>query len=268
MKKILNIVALLLISTTGIAQTTTFDNTNIAYLSIGGGMTNCKYETGYKCAPNGSFVTDLGYIRMFNHGLGLGIGLRTTNMGSTVNFTKQFALQTGLLDAEGEYYDLSTAYTDVKEKHTLWYIDVPISLHYRYLFTEKWGLTATAGLSLMLSASTTYNTMSGRITNEAYYPVWNVTLHDIDGIYDSQDIILSSGKEPAYRKVGVALDLSAGIIFRLTPNLNMATGFAYSQTLTNILSNSPANSLVVQSLDERKAQSYNIHLKIGLEYCF
>jgi len=150
----------------------------------------------------------------------------------------------------------------------LLYIDVPISLHYRYLFTEKWGLMASVGLNVMLSASATYNTMSGRITNEAYYPEWNVTLHDIDGIYDSQDIIPSSRKEPAYRKFGAALDISAGMIFRLTSNLNMTTGFAYSKILTNILSNSDANSLVVQSLDERKAQPYNINFKIGLEFCF
>ena len=110
--------------------------------------------------------------------------------------------------------------------------------------------------------------MSGRITNEAYYSEWNVTLHDIDGIYDSHDITPSSGKEPAYRKFGVALDLSAGVFCRLSSNLNMTAGFAYSQTLTNLLSNDPANSLVVQSLDERKAKSYHAHLKIGLEYCF
>ena len=268
MKKILFIIVVLLIGTNVIAQNTAFDNTNLAYLSIGGGITNCKYEPGFKCAPNGSFVADLGYIRMFKHGFGLGLGVRATNMGSTVGFTKQFALQPGLIDAEGENYDLSTAYADVKEKHTLWYVNVPISLQYRYLFTEKWGLTASAGISIMLSASSMYNTMSGRITNEAYYPKWNVTLHDIDGIYDSHDITPSSGKELAYRKVGVALDLSAGVFCRLSSNLNLTTGLAYSQTLTNLLSNDPANSLVVQSLDERKAQSYNILLKIGLEYCF
>lgn len=268
MKKILYTIALILFGTTVLAQNTAFDNTNLAYLSFGGGMTNCTYETGFECSPMGSFVADLGYVRMFKHGLGLGVGIRTTNMGSTVDFTKQFAQQPGLLDAEGESYDLSTAYTDVKEKHTLWYVDVPVSLQYRCLFNDKWGWMAAAGIDIMLSVSSTYNTMSGRITNEAYYPEWNVTLHDIDGVYDSHDITPSTGKELAYRKTGVALDVSTGFFCRLTPNLNMTMGCAYLRTLTNLLSDGTANSLVVQSLDERNALSYNIHFKLGVEYCF
>lgn len=268
MKKIINIVAILLICATVKAQNTAFDNTNLAYLSIGGGMTNCKYETGFTGSPNSSLVADLGYIRMFTHGFGLGIGLRATHRGSTVNFTKQLALQTGLLDTEGEYYDLSTAYTDVNEKHTLWYMDVPLSLQYRYLFTDRWGWTASAGVSMMLAVSTAYSTLSGRITNEAYYPEWNVALHDIDGIYDSQNITPSSGEEPAYQKFGVALDLSTGLVCRVTSNLNMTAAVAYSRTLTNLLSEDAAHSLVVQSLEERKAQSSNISFKIGMECGF
>lgn len=268
MKKILYTVALLLFCTTVLAQNTALDNANLAYLSIGGGITNGKYEIGFECSPQGSFVADLGYVRMFKHGLGLGVGMRTTNMGSTVGFTKQFAQQLGLLDAEGEYYDLSTAYSDVIEKHALWYMDVPITLQYRCLFNDKWGWMAAVGVDIMLSVSSTYNTMSGRITNEAYYPEWNVTLHDIDGIYDSHDITPSSGKELAYRKTGVAMDVSTGFFCRLTPNLNMTIGCAYLRTLANILSDGTSNSLVVQSLNERNALSYNLHFKMGVEFCF
>lgn len=266
MKKILNIIALLLIGVSVQAQDKAFDNINISYLSIGGGITNCRYETGFNGTPNGSFVADLGYIRMFKHGLGIGVGVRTTNMGSTVGFTKQFALQTGLVDAEGEEYDLSTLYSNVSEKHALWYVGLPVYLQYLHPFNDKLGLRAAVGLSVMLAVSSTYNTISGRIANEAYYPEWNVTLHDIDGIYDSHELALSSGIEPAYRKGGLALDLSAGLVYRLNSKINMTVGVAYSQMLTNILAEGLAESLVVQSLEERKALPYDVNLKIGLEY--
>ena len=244
------------------------DNTNIAFLSIGGGFSGASLEQGFSTAPIGAFTLDAGYTRFFKYGLGLGVGIRVANMGTKVTFTKLLAEQTGLTDPEGERYNLQTFHSDICEKHTIWFFEIPVSMQYRYMFTDKWGIGASLGLSAMIPVSARYNTISGKVSKAGYYPEWNVTLHDIDGLFESTDIEQKSGKETATAKFGLAMDLSVKAIYAIHPRIQLTGGILYSQNLVNLWTDKPANSLVVQSLEKRSILPYNISILIGAEYKF
>lgn len=267
MKRIILAISILMVAFSAMAQDAETKSNNLVSLSVGGGLSNYCLDNSADALPTGSFSAEIGYVRMFSHGLGLGVGVKMMNVGSVASFSKS-VLQQGLCDSEGEMYDLTTKYLSVKEKHGIWALAVPVSLQYRKMFTDRCGLTASAGVSALFPVSTKFKTLSGRIVAEAYYPEWNVTLHDIDGIYDSYDVDPVSRYETAYKKFGLAIDLQVGFVYAISQSLNATASVAYTQTVVGLLSDGPANSLLVNVLDKRKLLPYGVVLKLGVEYCF
>lgn len=264
MKKILTVIIMLMMGPIVFAQTS-FNNS--LQFSVGGGLSHCSFGHDIRTAPAGSFTAELGYARTFAHGVGVGVGLKVMNFGYSATFSKSIQTQ-GLPDEEGELYDLSTQYIDVLEKHNTWMLAVPVSLQYQHMFTEKLGIFASAGVSLLFPMSAQFRTLSGIKTTEAYYPEWNVTLHDIDDYYETQDIVANSGKEEACKKFGLSVDMQADFVFLITQNVNLTAGVAYSQNILNLVSDKPASSLLVNCLEQRKALPYGVYLKVGVAYSF
>jgi len=240
MKKLL--IAALALGATAAAQAQKGDQ--FLSLSVGGGFHQLGYSIDNGSRKGGAgYTIATGYTYFFSPcwAISTGLGLQSFKATSTLNLlTKSPGV-----DAEGDAYELRTRYNGWKEEQSATLIDIPVAATYRYAFTPRIGLTASAGAMLSIPTKSTYKATGSTITTTGYYSQWDVELSDIpeQGFRTfkerpSGDITLRST---------VALLADAGATYQLTDAICLYGGIYASYGMGSML----------------KADSKPIYLKDG-----
>lgn len=258
---------LLIASITSLSAQSDINSSNQRFqVSIGGGITDWNLSGNTQHSTIGDFAATVEYTRFFNIHWGASVGIRLATYGTSSSFSHTLPVQNGLTDPEGDTYNLTTSYSDVSEQHNILTLAIPIMASYRFPLSPSTGIEIAAGLSLLYVPSSHYSILSGTVTNQAYYPQWNVTLQDIDGVFESGDIPHQSGDDPAIQKFGLSADADAKFYYVLSPKLQIAVGLNYSHILNNMMTAENTPALLETTQQSHQANPYSLNLTLTVAY--
>ena len=210
------------------------------YFHIGDGVNNLSYnlQNGTEKGLSGNSI-DAGYSFFFspNWGFQAGFGLQTFGALSTLNYI----YKTPAVDTDGDSYELRINYKNWKEKQRALFIDMPVSIQYRYWIGKDLGLVDKNKLALLVSLGAKvsiplnahYKTTGGEIVTTGYFSKWNLELKDMPqhGFLTITDTYTGNvSLKPSY--VGI---LDFGVLYNLNERLDLYLGTYVNYGLNNIL---------------------------------
>lgn len=186
-------------------------------LGVGGGYS----VLGYQAASDQSTVTGgfsptahVGYALYFCPWVGIGVGVDWTLYSGAVR-TSGEQIWDGVTDTDGEKYQHHLLVDKWQEKHSLHYLEVPLSLRFRVPGKSvRW--IGEVGAKWGYPIGGNYRG-GGSLTHYGYYQPWDLTLRDQadHGFYTETDYHPTDkveGLRPkwsAFAKTGVAVPLAA-----------------------------------------------------------
>jgi len=203
----------------------------------------------------------------------LKVGLGLTSYKSQGSFLELSDSVMGMTDVDGDRSDTYYNYRNVSETIVLKYLDIPIQLHIGNSY-EGNGIQAwmDAGITLGLNVTKSYDG-KGTYSSEAYYPEWNVRIHDIPelglvtdaGIYDA-DMTLKVNKLVVWANAAI------GMYIPLGEKLGMNVGARIDYSLTPLATNEATDTRFVRGMPNLLAgeatRVFSAGANIGLTYKF
>jgi hypothetical protein len=176
----------------------------------------------------GSLETGFMFSRYF--GLSSGIGFISYGTKVTLDYY-QNTLTT--LDSENDSYVLNLSASGIKEIQNVSSVIVPVRIIFRVPFGETIGFFIEPGMNIAIPLNKSF-TSSGTFTYEGYYPAYNVTLKNLPGQGFPTDKPNSVSGKLELKQVWTDADLSAGFDFLIRKKIQIAAGFRYTKSLSNI----------------------------------
>jgi outer membrane protein OmpA-like peptidoglycan-associated protein len=105
-------------------------------------------------------------------GVGTGVGMSLHNASVRLDDIQSRII--GLIDEDGDEYELRTSFINYTERQRTVFFRIPVMLHYRT--GGRHSFYAQAGGVLHIPVSTRYEANNAAILNEAYYPLYDVSL--------------------------------------------------------------------------------------------
>ncbi|MCL2028261.1 MAG: PorT family protein [Bacteroidales bacterium] len=166
-------------------------------------------------------------------GVHLAAGWGISNMDIRVDSLR--TLTRGLLDANGEYFDLHTNMSDYSEHQRTTFLSIPVMLQFQSNLAPH-GFYAMGGTKILFRYQTTYESGVATFYNAAYYPAadnWAATQKIAGlGLYDGR--ITTGSFDLALH---VALAFEAGMKWRVGKNAILYTGAYLDYGLTDPVKN-------------------------------
>jgi len=162
--------------------------THRIFIHLGSGYTNSIYDnlnesSLYKDYSTGS-VLEVKYGYFFTQKWGAGIGLGLAHFAAQATLNNKGMLphyNDPFFDPEGlQFYDLYYKFDNVVEKQQIWGLELPLQMHFEYLFHNQHGIMASLGVKgyfPVISAKTVFKGDSYIVTEgyEAFTDTWYET---------------------------------------------------------------------------------------------
>lgn len=208
------------------------DRTSYFDINAGGGLQKLKYsldDGNVKVRPGITFNLDYSYFLNPVWGIGLGVGLQSTQAKGTLNFMTGDAA----VDEDGDNYEFRTYYENWTETQKALFLDIPVGMQYQHQINDKYGLVAFAGVKASIPVSSSYNVVSGSITTTGYYGQWNVELRDMPqhGFTTLSD--RPSGKLDLKTSFSLFADLEC--LYKMSGTFDLFAGGYISYGLNNLV---------------------------------
>ena len=175
----------------------------------------------------------------------------------------------GLTDDDGDKYDAHYNYSDIREKLSLKYLEVPILLHIGNSYLTN-GVQAwiEAGIKASFNISSSFNG-EGKYSCEGYYPDWNVTLSDIDALgFVSNSDVYPTETTLELNKFVIWGIISAGMNIPLGEKVSILVGAQCGYSLLPVSTNETIENRFVAGkpnvLSGESTRIFNLGGKIGL----
>lgn len=150
--------------------------------------------------------------------LSVGIGVGFDNMPIKAQFNYYSVTIADMVDNDGDNYDLTMSYYDVKETGSLNYINIPVFVTIGQPYPNKLSLYAKLAIVPMINMNKTA-TFTGTYTSTGYYKQWDVTIHDIPELGFLTDEKFDEKVDLGVNTFVLSGSLSAGVYIPLC-NLN------------------------------------------------
>ena len=162
------------------------------------------------------------------------------------------------------------------EKQKAGFIGIPILIKGKYAVTPAIDIFASTGLCFSFSVNSEYKS-SAEYTASGYYPLYNVTLFDID--IDGSPYFYPTNKKISDNnslklKGDVVIPVSAGISYRLDRMVSLTAGLneflgiknisGYSDEQVPVVNDNRKFSSVIQKEDKVKTRAFAIELGVSL----
>lgn len=229
----------------------------------------------------------LGYAYFFhpNIGFGVGVGCRHYGMGAQVDYTYQWK-DVFDTDTPAEQYTHMVKLNQWKEQVDVYYLEVPVSVQFRFLIASRTQLLLCIGASYAMPLySKTKN--SGQLTHMGDYPQWGLML-DIPehGFYTNTDFHPSTSLKmrhtvAPFARIDFAINLTEGLQFLAGARLGLAAlpilnGGTNDLGFRNDIPNGAEfhsfmndyTSLYNTSENPYATYPFHVSLEIGLRYHF
>jgi hypothetical protein len=148
-----------------------------AYVETGGGWQDVRTKTVLGTSePAMGLHLALGIVQDRSPRLALqyGLGLETFSGTQTLDGV----IDQAAIDREGDAFSYRTRLNDWKEHNSGCFLQVPVSVLYRYPLGENLRLLAQGGLALSLPIVVHYTVEPGTLATSGYYEKWNVEFSD------------------------------------------------------------------------------------------
>lgn len=238
-----------------------YSNTSIAFdiSPVNPVSLNAMLEAGYYFTPFTAITSGMGYS----------------------SFRKTYTLEEyntsfNSTDSEEEAFEMRIVGQNIREDQVLHLLRIPLSLEGRIMFSEKFGLAVSGGMTFYFPISGSYSS-SGTFSYSGYYPSYNVLLEDIPQYGFPSDLDLQLKESLEIAPMLMAIHASGGISWNISDNLSALLQAHYIRGISELskyeassdyhLTTSPEeiNSLMEAS-DNNGISGYG--LKISLRYWF
>ena len=187
-----------------------------------------------------SFGVDFGYTFWRQGGnsleanIGLGYRMATANfdLGSlSFNYAAPASA-----DEDGNPYQRYTTLTDVKQKLSLGYVNLPIYLQYQYRITDWLGVHADAGFGLGFRCAGSAEKVTGNADTYGVYPGYDDLVIKADylndfGEHSLRDAIVG---ETEMKGFAASVMCGAGVEFYIADPVSLDLGIRYNAGLTDV----------------------------------
>ncbi len=176
------------------------------YIDIyaGGGVSSLGYFLGggdTQITP--SFNAGVGYTYYFLPWMGLQTGLSISRYGTTARLIDDMQWQ-GLTDYQNDIYNHRISFDNWKERERLYLFEVPVGLRFQPL-KNKAGLYAAVGIKAGIPVLADYRHKEGSIEHYAWYPRWQLELHDLPGRFETETVEIP--QEDSFRQYLSKIDV-------------------------------------------------------------
>ena len=219
------------------------------HVNIGGGYNTLSYPllNGQQSGGVGGTV-NFGYSHFFTEEWGLQtcLGVQSFSAKSKLNYISSVPD----VDSEGADYFFRANFKNSTEQQQALFLDIPLAIQFRHIFTEDIGLMATVGAKMSMPLRANYKT-SGSIVTSGYYPIYNsdplkelelTNMPNHNFITDQTAYTNTLAFKTAYSAV---MDL--GVLYRLTDETDLYAGTYFNYGLNNILN--PDSKLIYQRIN-------------------
>ena len=221
---------------------------NYVGVSFGGGLNTMLYKAANgQQNVGGGIDAGLFYGHFFNKTVGLSVGLQYTwaNAYATYNWSE---VSTGLTHPNNPntLYNLSTTYTDWKERQTMGVLSIPVEVLFRKELSNRWAFIGGVGLSIDFPIHGSYSPMGGTYATTGVFPklgnytVSNLPEHGFDTYTTTQ-----GGKMDNIAKVGGSVLADLGFRCALNDNWGMYIGAYFGYGFSNLIKEPKANPMVI-----------------------
>ena len=218
------------------------------WLRFGGGYANNTFKEIKDVANRCSYhaMAELGYTYFFHRHFGIGIGVGINHVGNIAKINEHNTLF-NVTDPlyHGIPYDLTYTSTDLKEKHNVWAIEVPLTIQAE----KKWGkhgIYAGLGVKGYFPFATNVKFVDGVISiDEIYDEELNVLYQKLFRWMEDSELKGVASKQ----KMRCSIDILGefGGIFGLSRAVDLYVGVYGSYGFLNIF---PKNNMTFTNLDE------------------
>lgn len=211
-----------------------FDTGSFVGFSAGMGVGAVGYSLeGGSVLPLPSAIIAADYLYYFTSSIGISSGLHFSYLGSTA-IPREPLLYSNLIDYEGQIFDHTIQFNDWRERQHFVLMEVPLLFQYKHKPWQR-GWFASLGVKLLLPLSTTFSHIRGGITNTAYYPLWNLTLHDVLERFEQVGYQHYADRIAGLSKIGVTGYAEVGGLWQLDKRIDLRVS-AYADVCMNNLS--------------------------------
>jgi len=246
LKKSIITIAAAALAITVSAQQAAHDN--YVGVSFGGGLNTMLYKAANgQQSVGGGIDAGLFYGHFFNKTVGLSVGLQYTwaNAYATYNWSE---VSTGLTHPNNPntLYNLSTTYTDWKERQTMGVLSIPVEVLFRKELSNRWAFIGGVGLSIDFPIHGSYSPMGGTYATTGVFPklgnytVSNLPEHGFDTYTTTQ-----GGKMDNIAKVGGSVLADLGFRCALNDNWGMYIGAYFGYGFSNLVKEAKNNPMVI-----------------------
>lgn len=270
--RIFSIIAAAALAISASAQQSEHDN--YVGVSFGGGLNTMLYKAANgQQSVGGGIDAGLFYGHFFNQTVGLGVGLQYTwaNANALYNWSE---VSTGLTHPNNPntLYNLSTTYTDWKERQTMGVLSIPVEVLFRKELSNRWAFIGGVGLSIDFPIHGSYSPMGGTYATTGVFPklgnytVSNLPEHGFDTYTTTQ-----GGKMNNLSKVGGSVIADLGFRVALNDNWGMYMGAYFGYGFSNLVKEAKTDPMVIinaqQQIDYAGTFASNETSKANLLRC-
>lgn len=229
------------------------------YRQIGASWTNTdRHITNKIQFPSWNAAFGLSYY--FVPWMGLGTGVQFSAYTNRAAVTEPWSTPTDpmRLDPFNDSYVLTSTPRDLNEDQTLYMLEIPIALKFRYR-PGVVGLTATAGMKIGLPMANSYRLRdNGAMHNAVYYPFYDLTIEDVPTVVETLPIDGQSGKYESWRwkSVNYAAYAELGMLIRVHQRVELALAAYANYYINDVLETH--NSTPLAFADGRKTGEYDL----------
>ncbi len=199
--------------------------------AIGGGVSNLQYDLkGGQAHLFPSLNLHFGYTYYFNKYVGINTGLQYTTYATRAEITDPI-IWYGLTDYMGDAYNHIERFDNWQERQSIHSLEIPLALALKFK-PKKVGLFINLGAKLGFAVDQHYKNTTGTITHSAYYPIWNVTMQNLDRRYETEDYTGTSQALTRLRRLNAIGYAEIGTLIELNPHTDLTIA-AYADIYLN-----------------------------------
>jgi outer membrane protein OmpA-like peptidoglycan-associated protein len=217
---------------------------NYLHVNVGGGYHTLSYPllNGTQSGGLGG-TANVGFSHFFTEEWGVQtcLGVQSFSAKSKLNYISSVPD----VDSQGEAYFFKANFKNSIEQQQALFLDIPLALQFRHIFTEEIGLMATLGAKVSVPLAAGYKT-TGTIVTSGFYPQYGdkAELTDMP-VHDFLSDTHSYSNNVAF-KTAYAAVMDFGALYRLSDETDLYAGAYFNYGLNNILT--PDNKLIYQRI--------------------
>jgi hypothetical protein len=152
------------------------------------------------------------------------------------------------IDDEGDMYQKNVYFRDWHERQKIFYVEMPILLHYQYDFglKKRRKIYINMGAKIQIPMIANYQVTRGELEVQGYYGEWNVTLFGMSNHGFGKEMNKTS-RGTLKIPVNVSATIGIGFSFEVSKMMDVFVGGAFEYGFVNLKSETKGDLLYEDS---------------------